>query len=282
MLYFFLALLFSVGILLLFKVFEKYKVRNLSAIIIGYFVSALLALSISYHNGKLTEIVGLNALLAVILGISFVIGFIFLSLSTQQSGISITSVASNISIIIPVLVAALFYKEEIHSYHLIGLVLSIPAIYLFFKPSKSANFSFHSLLFPIILFFISGINNSLMRQAEKIGAMQSPMFFLGLIFLISLLVSAFYGFLIKKIKYFSKQELIMGLLLGSFNFAATYYFLRCLSDFPSALFFPIYNLSFIGLSAFVGIFLFKEHFSKINYIGLLVAAISILLMNIPY
>lgn len=279
MLYFFLALFFSVGILVIFRFFKTYNVSNLEAIIVSYFVSAALAIGFSLDNIEISQIIVNQNILAIILGISFFIGFVFLSLSTQKSGISITSVASNISVIIPVLVAAILYHEKIESYRLAGLILSIPAFYFFFKPNKNSSFKWSLLLFPLIIFIISGLNNSLLRHAENLGAMDSPMVFLGLIFLIAFIISLIYSGLSKKIKTINTKVILFGIVLGIANFSSTFFFLKSLSIFSSALFFPIYNLSFIAFSALIGILFFKEKFSKANYFGLVLAGLAILLMN---
>jgi len=117
MIFFLLALFFSIGILIIFKAFEKYEIRNLQAIVVSYFISGALAVGYSYSNNNITEVIGNNYIIAIILGISFFIGFVFLSLSTQKLGLSITSIAVNISVIIPVIVAAIIYKEKI--YHIL-------------------------------------------------------------------------------------------------------------------------------------------------------------------
>ena len=280
MLYFLLALFFAVGILVVFKTFEKYKIRNLQVIVISYFVSGFLAISNSYSNNNIDQIIDNYYIIAIILGISFFIGFVFLSLSTQKLGISITSIAVNISVIIPVIVAASLYNEKIYGYHLLGLLLALPGFYLILRPNKQKSFQWKSIVFPIILFFIGGLNNSLLRHAEVVGAMDSPMAFLGILFSIAFIVSILYSILTKQKKDITIKEIGFGVLLGGFNFASTSFFLKSLNHFHSALYFSIYNLSFIVLSAFIGLIFYKEKLSKTNLIGLFIAAIAVALMNV--
>jgi len=279
--YFFLAIFFSVGILIIFKAFEKYKIRNLQVIVISYFISGFLAVSNSYYNNNnIDQIIDNYYFIAIILGISFFVGFVFLSLSTQRLGISITSIAVNISVIIPVIVAAFLYHEKIYGYHLIGLLLAFPGFYLILKPSKQKHFQWKSIIFPLVLFFIGGLNNSLLRQAEVVGAMNSPMTFLGILFSIAFIVSIIYTIVIKQELSFKIKEIGFGVLLGTFNFASTYFFLKSLDYFPSSLYFSIYNLSFIAISAIVGLVIYKEKLSKTNLIGLVIAAFAVMMMNL--
>lgn len=277
MLYFALALIFSIGILLLFRLFKVYNVNTVSAIVVSYFISTVLSFSFSGGDKELN--LGQSSILAIILGISFFIGFVFMSLSTQKSGISITSVASNLSVIIPVIVAAIFYREKIIGLHLAGVITAIPAIILIFTPRTKQKFNLSLIIYPLAIFITSGFNNSLLRQAQRQGAMSNPMFFLGIIFGIAMFIAIFYAIVYKKEKLNKTKDWIFGSLLGVANFASTFFFLRCLDVFSSALFFPIYNISFIAISSFVGIIFFKEKLSRINIIGLFVAGIAVMLMN---
>jgi len=277
MLYFALALIFSIGILLLFRLFKVYNVNTITAIVVSYLVATVLSFSFSGSDKNLD--LDRNSLLAIILGISFFVGFVFMSLSTQKSGISITSVASNLSVIIPVIAAAVFYNEKIIGLHLAGVITAIPAIILIFTPQTKQKFNLTLIIYPLAIFLTSGFNNSLLRQAQRQGAMSNPMFFLGIIFSIALVIAVFYAIFYKKEKLNKPRDWIFGSLLGLANFASTFYFLKCLDVFSSALFFPIYNISFIAISSFVGILFFKEKLSKLNILGLIIAGLAVMLMN---
>jgi drug/metabolite transporter (DMT)-like permease len=274
-----LALTSSISILVLFRFFEKYQVSRLPAIIISYIISVILSFGFSINSLRIEQFLNYNSLLAIILGLSFFIGFISLSISTRQAGISITSIASNTSVLIPVIVAAIAYKEEIQLLQWIGLLLVIPAVYLFFKPKTGSLFNQSYLIFPLIIFIISGFNNSLLRQAENTGAQSTPLLFVGIIFFFALISSLVFTTVKKQSGKFDKTSIFFGILLGIFNFSSTFFFLKSLGVYHSALFFPIYNLSYIGIAALVGIVIFKEKFSGINLLGLVMAALAIGLMN---
>ncbi|RLD41625.1 MAG: hypothetical protein DRI86_13060, partial [Bacteroidetes bacterium] len=129
-------------------------------------------------------------------------------------------------------------------------------------------------------FLIGGLNNSLLGQAETIGAMDSPMAFLGILFSIAFSISVIFTIFTKQELRLKIKEIGFGVLLGTFNFASTYFFLKSLDYFPSSLYFSIYNLSFIALSAIIGLVIYKEKLSKINFAGLIIAAIAVMMMNL--
>ena len=327
MLFFGLAIVSAVAILVLFRYFEKHNIENVLAIGLSYFISALLALAFSFDGNQIQNLISQHSIIAIILGISFFFGFVVLSTSTQKTGVSKTSVAANISVIIPVIVSMLLYDEKLGMKHIIGLLVSLPAIYLFFRPrinntsfsicfsqsrnsakryflaiyNKQAisneqksnncfreyfkhfsknNFNKSVLIFPIILFFISGFNNSLMRHAERLGANENPMIFIGLVFAIAFIVSAIFIIIKNRSIRFTNKTLFFGLILGLLNFISTYFFLLALGEFPESIFFPIYNLSFIGASAFVGVLFLNDKFSKLNYLGLALVIFAIVLLNL--
>ncbi len=280
MIYFILTLLTSASIMVIFRYFEKYKVDTFMAISISYVVSAALALSISYDGPKIESLITTHSTLVLILGVAFFFGFLIMSISIKKAGISISSVASNISVLIPVLIAYLIYNESISKIQFVGIILAIPAIYLFFKPEKTKKLELKFILFPLILFAITGFNNSLMRHAEHLGVNNFPMLFVGLIFSIALIVSIIFLVIKGELNKLSLKNMGFGIILGLANIASTYFFIECLIEFPSSLFFPIYNLSLIGLAAFMGIVFFKEKFSRINILGLVLAAGAIVLMNV--
>jgi multidrug transporter EmrE-like cation transporter len=69
-----------------------------------------------------------------------------------------------------------------------------------------------------------------------------------------------------------------GIVLGSFNYFATYFLMKALSSntLESSLVFAINNMGVLLFSAFVAAIVFKEQISKINWLGISLAMIAIL------
>jgi len=201
------------------------------------------------------------------------------ALSIQKSGLAITSVAANISVIIPVSIAIILYGESLNTWQIGGLIIALISIILVFKPKDKTKFSLSTLIFPMALFFINGLNNSLMKHTEQLQAMNQPMLFLGLVFISAFFTGLLYYIFKTDKTPFQKKNLIAAIILGLLNFTSTYLFLASLSIFDSSVFFPIFNLSFIGGSALIGAFVFKEKLSLINWTGLILAIFAIVLIT---
>lgn len=280
MIIFLLCLTVAITILVIFRLFEKFGIDNLQAILFSYLISAIAAFSITNWNLSAIEISQQDWFFyTLIIGSSFFIGFNIFALSTQKAGLALTSVAANISVVIPVTAALILYKEQLNSWQVAGLIIALAAIVLVFKPSDKSKIISGSLLFPLLLFFINGINNSLMKHVEVLQAMNHPYLFLGMVFSTAFLIGSVFYSLKKKKAKIKRKNLIAALILGILNFLSTYLFLASLTLFDSSVFFPIFNLSFITGSTIIGVFVFKEKLSTTNWLGLILAIFAIVIIT---
>jgi drug/metabolite transporter (DMT)-like permease len=276
MISFFLCLILALAILVLFRLFERFGINNLQAIIISYAVSALAAFLSSRGGSQFSSIMSQPWFYySFIIGTSFFIGFNLFALSSQKAGLALTSVAANISVVIPVSLAFLLYGDQLNGWQIAGLILAFVAILLVFKPKDNSRFRMSIMMFPLALFIINGINNSLMKQAEFLGAMFHPMLFLGMIFSTAFAVGLLFLLFIRNKNSIQIKNLLAGILLGLLNFGSTYYFLNSLNLFQSSIFFPLFNLSFISLAAIIGVFVFKEKLRPVNWAGIIIAIFAI-------
>ena len=77
------------------------------------------------------------------------------------------------------------------------------------------------------------------------------------------------------------RSLLWGVILGIPNYFTLYFFVEALSAgvFESSQVFPIVNMGVIVLTAVMGIILFREHLSKSNWMGIVLALIAISLIT---
>ncbi|RLD66234.1 MAG: hypothetical protein DRI84_05225 [Bacteroidetes bacterium] len=280
MISFILCLIVAITILVVFRLFERFGIDNLQAIVFSYLISAFAAFLIVDWEVSIAKIPQQDWFIyTFIIGASFFIGFNIFALSTQKVGMALTSVAANISVIIPVGMALILYDEKLNIWQIGGLTLALVAIFLVFKPTNKTKVFSSALIFPLALFFINGINNSLMKHVEHLDAMSNPMLFLGLVFTVSFGIGLTFYLLKKNKKPITRKNLLAALILGLLNFISTYLFLASLTIFDSSVFFPIFNLSFIGGSAIIGVFVFKEKLRPINWLGLILAIFAIVLIT---
>ena len=97
---------------------------------------------------------------------------------------------------------------------------------------------------------------------------------------VSLILLA-YNRLIKK-EHLNLKNMIFGIVLGAFNFGNILFYLKAhkaLSTQPSIVFTSM-NIGVIALGSLVGLWLFKEKLSRLNYLGIGLALLSIVLLSL--
>ena len=273
--------------LIIFKYFEIFKVNNLQAIIVNYITAGVLALvadgSVLTNNFSITNLFQPTFIYyALIIGILFIITFNLIAFGTQKIGIAITTVSNKMSMIIPVLIGLFVFKEDKNFLKLIGIVLAILAI--FFSCSKNGKLSFDKKYLPIIIlvFIGQGIADSTLKWAQEfaINASNNNVFFATTFFTAAFSGTLFMMIQLRKITV-TLRSLLWGVILGIPNYFTLYFFVEALSAgvFESSQVFPIVNMGVIVLTAVMGIILFREHLSKSNWMGILLALIAISLIT---
>ena len=125
-------LLFNV-LIIVFKMFEKYNVDNLQALIVNYITAGICSYFLLESSFSVVEILNSDWLYhAILIGALFMIVFNFYAYGIQKVGISISTVANKMSLIIPVCAALLLYpKTETFTYLKgIAFFLALAGIYL--------------------------------------------------------------------------------------------------------------------------------------------------------
>ena len=279
------AILAFVSIFVLFRYFEKWGVDNLQALVINYFVAAVISFFIYDGDDKLSESMNQPWFSsAVVLGIMFMVSFYLYALSTQKSGVAITAVASKMSVVIPVIIGSLIYTHEsLNTVKYIGLALALVSFYLIFKSKEGTQLNVKLLILPLIIFFFSGANDTFMKWIKDTyvetasDSLNNEIHFIGVLFTISLLTAIVFMIVhqIRKPTPIHWTSIGAGALLGIMNVLSATSMFLAMGQFESGFFFPIFNVSIVSLSALSGIVLFKEKLSTINLIGILLATITI-------
>lgn len=279
-----LCVLFSSSLFVIFKLFSKYKIQTLYAIITNYVVACLF--STLFYDGIIlvNEIPQKPWFLGTLaLGVLFIVVFVIAARTSQKIGVSVASVASKMSLVIPVLAGILLYKEVLGPVKILGIVLAMVAVYFASVKEKNITVKVDSLILPFLLFLGSGLVDTTIKflQDTFMEKGDFPLFsttvfgaagFTGIIFI-----------LIKSFKVPLKinlKNVIGGLVLGIFNYFTIHFLLNALQNdfFNSASIFTIINVGTVLLSTIFGVLIFKETMSKKNWIGIGLAIISIILV----
>jgi drug/metabolite transporter (DMT)-like permease len=220
------------------------------------------------------------------LGILFIIIFNLMAITTQRNGLSVVSVATKMSLVIPIIFGLLYYKESLGIFKFIGIVLALVAVYLASVKSKSGlRINRSNLMYPFLVFIGSGIIDSSLKYLEDTHvakddiAIFSSMIFAaaavaGLLLLLGQMIKGTFRFKIKNV--------IGGIFLGIPNYFSVYFLVKALrSDIlESSGIFTVNNVAVVMTSTLVGILLFHEKLLPKNWVGIGLAIISIFLVTI--
>lgn len=282
MIYLLLSVLSSTAIFVIFKLLGKYRIDTLQAIVINYITAFICGWFLYDGQIILASIIHTKWFIAAIgLGFLFIAIFNVMALTAQKNGLSVASVASKMSVIIPVIFGIYVYNESIGAQKVIGISLALVAVYLTSVKKKGNAVLTKSIFLPILLFIGSGIIDTSVNHFAPKGNI--PLF-LAIIFGMAGII----GFAIivyKSLKTknsFKLRSVPFGIALGIVNYCSMYFLLAALrvEGFESSSVFTINNVVIVAFSTLIGLLLFKETISNKNWIGIFLALVSILLVTL--
>jgi len=287
LIYLLCSILASTFIFVVFKLFAKFKVNILHAIVVNYFVacaSGLIAFSGTIDVPQIPSYDWFYYALG--LGAIFIIVFNLMALTTQRSGLSVVSVATKMSVVIPILFGIIYYKDALGGYKLIGIILALVAVFLSSaKSAKGIPVKRSQLIFPSLVFLGSGIIDTSLKYLEGsfIAEADVPIFSstifasAAVIGIVVLIIQATQGKF-----HFQWKNVIGGIVLGVPNYFSIYFLVKALRSgvMDSSGIFTVNNVAIVMVSTLIGILLFKEKLLPKNWLGIALAVISIILVSL--
>ena len=284
-----LAILCNVGLFLAFRSFSHFRMNTFQAIVVNYFVCVFTGV---IFLGGFNQVWQANyqtnwVTLAFVLGATFIGSFYLLGNITQRLGVVVATVASKMSMVIPVLVSLFFLKIASKSFDLwnyMGMGMALIAILLSslkgpLEISRTGNKAGY-LLMPLLLFLAAGSIDALINFANYRYLTQSDAAIFPLLIFTS---AAFIGLIIlfigkSKIRL---KNIVGGIYLGVPNFFSLYFLIKALSAFGNdgALLYPLLNIGIIVFSSLAAVILFREKLSFINKVGIILAVIAIIMLS---
>ncbi len=281
MIYLILTILQSTLIFVVFKLFTRFKIDNLQAITANYIIGAAFGFLIYDGSCTICDITDAPWLtIAIMLGVLFIVVFNIFALSSQKVGVALTSVASKMSVIIPVGLGFWLYQDQVNAMKIIGLIAALAAFYLTLRKPGNTQFDKRLFILPILLFFGNGMVDSVMKYSQHHYITDDIILFLCIVFLSAFTIGVVMLLIRvarRKVR-FGFKHIIAGFILGLINFGSTYYIIKSMATFESAVVFPIVNVGIVSLSTLIGYFGFREKLSWINWIGIILAIIAIIII----
>jgi drug/metabolite transporter (DMT)-like permease len=280
MLFLILSILCSVSVGVLFKI-ARNSVSSNTQIIATNYVFALALCYLSFPTNL--EAIGMTAPWGIyaILGVLLPSIFLLLAASIKHMGIVKTDAAQRLSLFIPILAAWFLFREEFNILKVGAFIVAFPALLLLLaKPSDNIE---NKWGYPAAVLLGFGVIDILFKQIAAYTALPytTSLFVIFGIALLITLAAVVYEVSLNNVKI-SGRNILFGSLVGIFNFGNILFYLKAHQAFaknPSTVFAGM-NMGVIIIGSLTGLFVFKEKLTKINFAGLILAFIAVILIVI--
>jgi drug/metabolite transporter (DMT)-like permease len=270
MIYIILSIGCSVTVAVLLKLAKRYQISLIQAVTVNYFIA--LSLCFLFFKPDVSLITPAAPWpIYIALAILLPTIFLFLAASVKNLGIVKTDIAQRLSLFIPILAAYSIFKEDFNNFKVIGLTIGFVAIvFTFLRKSDRQKAGKENFLYPIMVFVGFGVIDVLFKQIalyKELPYTTSLFTVFCLAFIVSLLL-----LMVMVVAGKIKLQLVnvfCGFILGLFNFGNN----------PSTVFAAM-NLGVIIAGTLIGLIVFKEKLSKLNYAGIILAIAAVIFITL--
>jgi drug/metabolite transporter (DMT)-like permease len=284
MIWLILSIILNTYIGIVFKIFQKFGISNLQAIVINYFVCvATGSIFLGFHPFTNEYLHKPYFWFAMLQGFFFFVVFHYISKSTITLGVSATQVSNKLSLVIPVILAKFLFHDSISVLKMIGVVLAGLSVYLASqktdeqKTIKTKN----AWLLPVGIFVGSGLLDTLTSYMQHFYFTTSTDSAVYVIFCFSAGFISSGIYLILQLangsEKFQNKSILGGIGLGIPNFFSIFIFIKALEAgvLQASALVPVNNIGVVFASAICAYLFFAEKLNNKNKLGLGMALLAI-------
>lgn len=303
MIYLILAILFSTGVFVAMRLFERFKLDNHQALMWNYVFATTTGFVICEKFDTLPQLVAEPWFgLSILTGFWFIFTYLLMTASTQRSGVTVTSLSSKLSVVLPTLAGVILFGETLNFVATMGIVLALVVLVLVVGSGYSTDSSRDAIhrisngdamnrvctgkygmitaLLPVFIFFGTGAGDIFMKITEQQNVSDDMGFMIAFIYSVALvfgIIIVVFDIVRGKSKWQWKSAM-GGIMLGVINYFSTYCVMNAMRFYDNVVLFPIYNIGVVSLTALIGWLCFKEKLTWKNYLGLGIAIIAVILI----
>ncbi|PKN74502.1 MAG: hypothetical protein CVU49_07780 [Candidatus Cloacimonetes bacterium HGW-Cloacimonetes-2] len=271
MLYLLLSVLCSVTIANLLMRFNRKGRRSILPVFLGnYMVAGIF--SFAAMPSRQLNLPLFDLVLGILTGAFFLLNFWVYQRSIVINGLSLSVGVMRISMIIPVILAVIFFQDKLNAFSIAGIITGLAAFGL------RANLKeLHNLLWLLGLFAVSGLTDASLKIFKELGSgMEAG--FIAIIFS-SAFVFTLGAILLGRLPI-PLSSLIFGCLLGIPNRYSTVFFLKGLDSVPASIAYPLVAVAIMLLSILSDLLIWKKQAKARDAILWALLIISLILLNL--
>ncbi len=287
MTYLFFTIVCTSALFILFRIYSNRKLDIFQSIVWNYVTCSVTGVLHQYNTlTQETYVKHMDTVVAAsMLGSCFLPCFFLIGISTQRAGLTPTTMANKLSMVIPACFAIITGMAPFSLLQILAFILGIVAVYL--VTQKTADISTDAIkangYLPWFVFISAGLLDLAILYINRYVANPASA---GLFSLHTFVAAACWGMLtlalllLLRKTTFQSSAILSGIILGIPNYFSVYYLLQTLNYFhhDGSFVFPMLNLTIILFTALISYLFFKEKFTFKLLIGLILATASILLL----
>jgi drug/metabolite transporter (DMT)-like permease len=289
MVYLILSIICNAAIYILFKWFEKKDVQIFPAIVVNYLTA--LAIGFLVVPDLRLALKGASELPAwtvggLLLGVVFISIFYLMAITAQKVGVSVTTIASKMSLALAVVLFVLIDpNENFTTQKVIAIILAISGVVFASMRDDGTKMHIRALMWPLLILLGSTIIDFGIAYFSSFPANESE---LKLYSCLSFGMAAICGWAIILVKMARKtmqirsKDILAGLLLGAVNYGSIFFLVQSYNTkiFEKSALLPINNLGVVLLGAFGALVIFREKLSSYNWIGIALSVVALGLLTL--
>lgn len=220
------------------------------------------------------------------MGLVYFIAFFYVIYCVKHIGASITTVVSVLSLLFPIVLAAVIWSEFPDTLQCLGIVLAIVALLLIsIRRSQDAasvnagsnhDSGWSKPLALLVFFVLCGCSRLAQETFKHISESNQRPAFLFSAFGVTACLSL--ANLLYQRQKISANEIALGILMGVSNVLQTQFILKSLERFPGYIVFPVTSAGAIVLTTLVATSVFGEQIEKKALVGISFAVLSLFVL----
>lgn len=267
MIYLILAILCSAGVSIFMRASEKYCQGHYGILLMNYVVCVLAGLILTGRGLTQTDGKGMpvTIVFGVVTGLLYCGSFILLQWNVRKNGVILSSTFMKLGVIVPAVLAVVWFGERPGWNQGLGFILAITAILMIHLEKGKIRTEKAYTIGLLLLLLGGGLGDSMAKFYDVYGNPGLGSFFLMLSFLVSGIISGILVF--RGREKITKYEVLFGVLIGIPNYFSARFLLWALADIPAVITYPTYSIAAMALIGAAGVLMFREKLTKRQWGG---------------
>lgn len=279
MIYLILAILCSAGVSIFMRASEKYCQGHYGILLMNYVVCVLAGLILTGRGLTQTDGKGMpvTIVFGVVTGLLYCGSFILLQWNVRKNGVILSSTFMKLGVIVPAVLAVVWFGERPGWNQGLGFILAITAILMIHLEKGKIRTEKAYTIGLLLLLLGGGLGDSMAKFYDVYGNPGLGSFFLMLSFLVSGIISGILVF--RGGEKITKYEVLFGVLIGIPNYFSARFLLWALADIPVVITYPTYSIAAMALIGAAGVLMFREKLTKRQWGAYLLVILAVGLLN---